>query len=343
LPPAGDTEVAEVGDRDRGVAHLRAAQAAGPGPPDEIAEIACDFVDRLPIGVVERGRDESAAAQRDGAAHVHAGSGREPVVLPESVQAGHLNAGPSHRFDEQHDREEPLGDGSTLVLGAEPGQRPREVDSGRQVQVRDLALGAGHGRANRAAHRGEPIGWSRGRLPERRGPFDVRHGDGPAGPAPLHRVEVDVEVLRRLARRGRDARPRSAFATVAAWLERRRRRGCRFSLARRLSGRANQREQRSDRHFLTRFHDGSIDHAGVEDLDLDGALLGIDDRDDVAAGDRVARLLQPLDECAGFHVGAEGWHAELDHEEDTPAGMSARVASTIARGCGSAASSRCWG
>jgi hypothetical protein len=76
----------------------------------------------------------------------------------------------------------------------------------------------------------------------------------------------------------------------------------------------------------------------MEDLDLDRALLRLDHRNDVAAFESVARLLQPLDELAVVHVGAERGHAELAH-----ARITRRTADTIPSTCGVAASSRCRG
>jgi hypothetical protein len=71
------------------------------------------------------------------------------------------------------------------------------------------------------------------------------------------------------------------------------------------------------------------------------APLRIDDGDDIAAL-TASPVLEPLDERAGFHVGAECRHAEFGHR-DAGAGIKARTASTIVVGCGSAASSRCFG
>lgn len=48
-------------------------------------------------------------------------------------------------------------------------------------------------------------------------------------------------------------------------------------------------------------------------FDLDRALLRIDDRDDVAALDRIAGVPDPLDQRAGLHVGAERGHPEFSH------------------------------
>src|SRR5688572_32897740 len=93
--------------------------------------------------------------------------------------------------------------------------------------------------------------------------------------------------------------------------------------------RLNQRQYGSDGSLLSRLDYQTVDHASVEYFDLDGALLGIDDCDDVAPGDRIARLLEPLHERACFHVGAERGHPELDHRA-TGAGINARAASIMA-------------
>jgi hypothetical protein len=69
----------------------------------------------------------------------------------------------------------------------------------------------------------------------------------------------------------------------------------------------------SDWHLLTGHGQLLGKNSIVEYLDLDGALLRLDHRDDVAAFQWVAGLLQPFDQRAGFHVCSERWHAKLDH------------------------------
>ena len=117
-------------------------------------------------------------------------------------------------------------------------------------------------------------------------------------------------------RRGGAARGAVPAATLGAAAARRgRRRGWRggrdaglgFELG------SNPRERRADRHLGVEIDQDLLDLAGLEDLDLDGALLRLDHGDDVAALDPIAGLDQPLDQRARLHVGAEGGHAELDH------------------------------
>ena len=82
-------------------------------------------------------------------------------------------------------------------------------------------------------------------------------------------------------------------------------------------------------------HQNPVEHARLEDLDR--PLLGVDHGYDVAALHDVAWLLQPFDQGAGFHVGAERWHDEF-----AQAGLTKLcAAAAIIAGCGSAACSRC--
>ncbi len=145
-------------------------------------------IDRLHVDVVKCRSHEPAAANRDRAADVHAGSGCKTVIGPETIETGYLGACPGSRLDEQHHGKQPLGDGAALVLGGEPGERTREIDGGRYVQVRDLALRACHGRANRGAHDGEPV-WGRGLRRHSRPPggaLDISNGDRATRPVPLY-------------------------------------------------------------------------------------------------------------------------------------------------------------
>jgi hypothetical protein len=80
-------------------------------------------------------------------------------------------------------------------------------------------------------------------------------------------------------------------------------------------------------------HQDLIDDAGLEDLDLNRALLRLDHGDHVAAPHLLARLLQPFHQGAGLHVGAKGRHDEVAHD-----GLTRLLAlAAIASGCGSAA------
>jgi hypothetical protein len=58
------------------------------------------------------------------------------------------------------------------------------------------------------------------------------------------------------------------------------------------------REHGADRDLRALWHDEAVDRPALEDLDVDRALLRLDDGDDVAALDLISRLDQPLDERA---------------------------------------------
>jgi hypothetical protein len=101
-------------------------------------------------------------------------------------------------------------------------------------------------------------------------------------------------------------------------------------------------EHGADRHFLPCVHHQPVEGAVIEHLDLDCALFGVDDGNDVASLDGIAWMLQPLDERAGFHVGTQHRHAEFDHRASAPL-VAARAAAAMAVTVGNAASSRCFG
>ena len=71
----------------------------------------------------------------------------------------------------------------------------------------------------------------------------------------------------------------------------------------------------------------------------DMALFWMNIRNDVAARNAIAWLLQPLDDRALLHVGAERRHEEVAHVGLTSASAAARMVSAW----GTAASSRCFG
>ncbi len=98
---------------------------------------------------------------------------------------------------------------------------------------------------------------------------------------------------------------------------------------------ADHRKRRSNRHLLADLDQNPVEDAGLESLDLDRALLGLDRGNHFAALDLIARLLHPLDQSAGIHVRAQRWHLEFAHRRST-----CLQAATMDSGCGVAASSR---
>ncbi len=149
---------------------------------------------------------------------------------------------------------------------------------------------------------------------------------GYAGTAEIPVVIVDAQRGGALAGYRRGTRP-FARGRFAAWDGRRRgngrrsRRcgrahwcgGCDGWLWRRLAAAAHGGQHGADRHFGARFNHQRFDHAAVEDLDVDGALLRLHHSHDVAAVHAIAGLDAPLDELAAFHVAAQRRHAELSH------------------------------
>ena len=100
-----------------------------------------------------------------------------------------------------------------------------------------------------------------------------------------------------------------------------------------------QRQHRTDRHVGAWRHDQLAHRRRREDLDVDDALVGLDQRHDVAALHAVAGLHVPLDERAGVHVGAErrACGTQLHRPNSLAHGRD------DASAAGSAASSRCFG
>ena len=150
----------------------------------------------------------------------------------------------------------------------------------------------------------------------------------PSGPLPVTVGEVDAELLGRPPRErghaepvrltGRGVRtgagaPAAAPARRGGGRRRRGRRGRRTAAATVRADRVQGREHGPDRHPRALRDEQLVDHAVLEDLDLDLGLARVDDRDDVAALDRVAGLDVPLEQRAGLHVGAERRHQELTH------------------------------
>ena len=56
-----------------------------------------------------------------------------------------------------------------------------------------------------------------------------------------------------------------------------------------------------------------VDNTLLEAFNLDLAFFGADHGHDVAAFDRCARLDQPFEQRARFHVGAQARHNKLSH------------------------------
>ncbi len=232
----------------------------------------------------------------------------------------------------------------------QPAQGRGHVDVGRHVVVRHLAIGAGHQVGDGAPHRDGPVtrrgrSWRR---PRRARPatagsaapegasssgatcraLDVGPRDGAVGSGPGDGLEIDAEVLgeaphdrgglsgvgRTRRRRGRGWRGRTSIDSST--------RGSVVAAA--VVGSAepfgdgavelDDRQRRPDRDALADRDEELVDDAGLEDLDIDVGLVGVDDGDDVAAAHLVAGLHPPLDDRPGLHVGAEGRHAELSHE-----------------------------
>ena len=94
----------------------------------------------------------------------------EPALAKEAVEDRRAAQRKRGSLDQESTQQDaPLRRQGRIGLG-EPGQRRRQVDVGRQIVVRDLALRPGHRRRDRLAHFGKvEAGLASCRRPRRRG------------------------------------------------------------------------------------------------------------------------------------------------------------------------------
>ena len=330
---------------------------------------AKSVLDALLCHVVQRRREDPALAQRHDHADVHALAGDECAVAPEAVHLRHLEGGPGDRLQEQRHGQHALRDGPRRVLLGQPGERPRQIDAGSEVVLRDLAVRSLHGRGDHGTHAGllgdagRRHGGDRGRA--RGGSLHVVARDRALGSGTRHGRELDAEIAGEPARerRGVDARPRRSCDTLRCRHRRRgrgprsrNRRNNRFRDRRRSGLRGRRRCRRSRLPGLAgadardrgcrparsrlRATSTSSSHAGAEALDLDLGLVGVDERDDLAALDPVTGLL-----VASRRIVPRSMSAPSDGIRKSGMRRSSARAQRrrCAAGCGSAASSRCFG
>ena len=351
--------LAEVGHGDRGLAHLGAAQGAGPGPADQVAERPHQRVEREPVGIVDRRGDEATAAERRPPRRGGRRATARKLSVPEAVHDGNLARGERGRLEQQGSRQEPLGDGPRRVALRQPGKRAAEVDRGRDVVVRDLAAWSapsaprwrdGRRRVDPASGSGEeprttaipestsaastaPFGpdpttaprstpWSAAR---RRASGDARMNGVGWWCAAAAAGRSSRAGLRRFRAFGSTDRAADSAASAA---------GVGAATDASAGGQRRRRVPRRARTVPTGTSmpgstiSASID-AVLEHLDFDVGLLGVDHGDDVATVHGVAGLHPPLDDRADLHVGAERWHAELAHGQATPSRLRAAAAMTV--------------
>ena len=137
--------VAEVGDGDRRVGHLRAAQGRRAGAAHQVAQRRHEVVERQPVGVVDGGRHQTAAPQRDGHAEVDlVGRAGSRLVVPEAVERGDRRRRAADALSSSAAGSRRSRRAGGLVGGAQPRHRRGQVDGRGHVVVGDLPLGAGH-------------------------------------------------------------------------------------------------------------------------------------------------------------------------------------------------------
>jgi hypothetical protein len=76
---------------------------------------------------------------------------------------------------------------------------------------------------------------------------------------------------------------------------------------------SNSSEWGSDGNFGIEWGKNLLNLAGFEDFDFDSALLGLDNRDNVAPLHPITWLDQPFHDRARFHVRTKAGHSELGH------------------------------
>src|SRR6516165_10512764 len=99
-----DALVAEVGNRDGRVRHLRTPQRERACPRHEISEIVHQFVQLLLRDVMDGRRHETTTAQRYPDTDMDPGRGLAPVVSPESVELAESLRGEADGLEQQDGR-----------------------------------------------------------------------------------------------------------------------------------------------------------------------------------------------------------------------------------------------
>src|SRR6516225_4021116 len=96
-----DAPSAEISDRDRRIGELGAAQRAAARSCDEIAQLGHQLVERKLVRVVNGGRDEATAADRDRRADMDAGTGLKPIAGEKTVKLGRIDQSVPDRLQQQ--------------------------------------------------------------------------------------------------------------------------------------------------------------------------------------------------------------------------------------------------
>ena len=255
------------------------------------------------VGVVERRRDEAAAAQEDRDPDVDALAPDDLLALPGRVQLRDLAQRERDRLDQEHAVEEPVLHRAPEVLVGEPA---RSRGSGRSSRSgRRAGSPASSGSSRRRSRAASPPAAS---SPPRPAPGAAPAAAARTGAARRRRAAACSTSWRwmrppgpepRTVARSTPSSAASVFAEGETQAAARRRRGrgsrgpgrARARQAGRRRGRgfavlADERERRPDRHLCPGLDEQLLDHAAREDLDLDVGLVGVHVGDDVAALDR---------------------------------------------------------
>ena len=246
------------------------------------------------VGVVERGRDEPAAAQRDGDADVDVVARGRPrrrsrrafsSGTSRSASATALTSSTPWSSRSVTGRRRVLlrrarrarcscrssGRGSSAGSRASSGSSPLRSRAHRGAALGRPADGGRGAASERRARAARPGGWRRGlggfaRSRAARPPRRPRAGSARPGPVPATRAEVDAELVRRAAGRRRDRRRAGARSRhggagaargdgAAAGPAARHRRGSRRAVL------ADHGEHRADRHLRARLDQHLLEHA----------------------------------------------------------------------------------
>ncbi len=122
--------VAEVGHGDGRVRHLRAAEAPGPGPGDEVDQGGHGLVEAQAVGVVDRRCHQPSLSQWHRHPEVDGAGGPEGAVDEVAVELGHPAQGEGGGPEEQGGREQAPVQGPLSILRFQPGHGGGEVDVG---------------------------------------------------------------------------------------------------------------------------------------------------------------------------------------------------------------------
>ena len=342
---AVDAEHAEVGDGERAALEFVGLELAVLGFAGERLGFAADLDERFVLRFLDDGGDE-AVGDGDGEGELDVGELADGVALEGRVDGGDATDGLGGGLEDEIveaelDRRGEFAE-RFVELHAEVEHRlgidvDLEIEMGDGGLALEQALGddGAHGRELGAAFPGHGTGAvdgataAGGRMAIRRGVEDVILDDASAGTGAGERGKRDAFFGGDFFREGRGFDAATGRGGSRGYCDGLRsflgRRGLGFGFGgcggRRGCGggrlvdlfilRADDADLGLDRNLGAFLNQNLAEDAGVEGLEVHGGLVGFDLGDDFAGPDRVAFLLEPFDERALGHGGAEQGHENV--------------------------------